>query len=87
MLLVPLHDLELAGEDAFHQAHLRRCRHEMLLTVLRLAEQTGEQNQFDHGAILTLRCTAASMIGTAGLRCVGTHEPAVGNATLRLMES
>ncbi|MFZ1429003.1 MAG: hypothetical protein WAS21_19785 [Geminicoccaceae bacterium] len=62
MLLVPLHDLELAGEYAFHQAHLRGRRHEMLLAALRLAKQTGDQNQFDHSAIPIMRCTATRMI-------------------------
>jgi len=87
MLLVPLHDLELAGEHAFHQAHLWGRRHEMLLAALRLAEQTGNQNQFDHSAIPTMCCTAARMIRTAGDRCGGAHAMAVGNATRRLMET
>ena len=48
MLLVPLHDLELAGQDALDQAHLWGRRDEMLLAALRLTEQACQEDQLDH---------------------------------------
>jgi hypothetical protein len=53
MLLMPLHQLNLARDDTFHHAHRRGCRHEVSLAALWLAEQARKHDEFDHGTILT----------------------------------
>jgi hypothetical protein len=54
MLAVPLGDLELPGDHAFHHPHGRRRGKIMLLAAARILEKAGQEDKLDHAVRLSV---------------------------------